>query len=237
MTPDPSTSTTLPAVPQNLHHVWNQRIQKYDVIDLATGKMYDPVNFDPSPINYSILMADHICALVREGKTLTSICQMPDMPSIHRLYTWVHNNPELKEKLKEAKKDRADAYADLALEIALRTEDKNDVPAAKLKIETLKWAAEKANPETYGKKEESGVKGGPSINITLHTGVLDSVSPKDIIVDEFGNFRGFENENSRSSREWSDEPCISSVELSRDRWQTASSGSEDRDETKETEEG
>lgn len=73
---------------------------------------------------------------------------------------------------------------------------KDDVPAAKLRVDTLKWAAEKASPEYYGKQDK--VSTGTSISVTLHTGVLDTKAPTDIVIDEFGNFKGFNNGTEQS---------------------------------------
>ena len=71
---------------------------------------------------------------------------------------------------------------------------KDDVPGCKLAVDTLKWAAEKASPDYYGKREQ--VQGGTSISVILNTGVLDTKAPPDIVIDEFGNFKGYINEQS-----------------------------------------
>ena len=209
----------LPEKPKNLHYIWNQGIKKFDVIDLDTGKMYDPIDYHVSAIKYSPLMADVICAQIREGKTLQTICQEPDMPSITRFYSWLALNPELRVKYEQARKQRADRFHDQAIELALSMPHKDMVPGVKLAIDTLKWAAEKANPDYYGKKETDGPK-GTSISITLHTGVLDSTAPKDIVVDEFGNFKGFADDSNSVQDGVTIVQEESTIELSTNRWET-----------------
>lgn len=206
----------LPAKPANLHYIWNSSIKKFDVIDIETGKKYDPVEYHLTANEYSPLMADVICEQIREGKTLQAVCQEQGMPSATRFYIWLSLHPELRIKYEQARKQRADRFHDKALEIALAMPSKDMVPGAKLAIDTLKWAAEKANPDYYGKKETEGPK-GTSINITLHTGVLDAQAPQDIVVDEFGNFKGFAD--SLEKEEVSDIVEVETVELSKDRWE------------------
>ena len=57
------------------------------------------------------------------------------------------------------------AAAEAAIETAEGVRDKDDVPAAKLLVDTYKWAAEVNDPATYGKKvAHSGEVNG---NVTL----------------------------------------------------------------------
>jgi hypothetical protein len=117
---------------------------------------------------------------------------MPDMPESSRIYAWLSLHPEFRIRYEQARKQRADVFHDLVIEEARNAISKDDVPVAKLRIDSYKWAAEKASPDYYGKKDDK-VSGPASINITLHTGVLDSEGPKDILIDEFGNFKGFDD--------------------------------------------
>ena len=71
--------------------------------------------------------------------------------------------------------------------------DSKEVASVRLAVDTLKWAAEKNDPDRFGKKEEgAGKSGGNSVKIVLNTGVLDTAMPSNIVVDETGNFLGFE---------------------------------------------
>lgn len=80
-------------------------------------------------------------------------------------------HPELRIRYEQARLQRADAYHDKALTLATdRTLTKDDVPRAKLEIDTLKWAAEKADPDRYGNRKEALVTSQPSV-IILNTGI------------------------------------------------------------------
>lgn len=234
---DTLSNLPVPELPQNRLHIWNSREQKYDIIDLDTGKKLDVTTFELNPVEYSLLLVDVICSYIRNGKTLAYVSRQEGMPSLDRLYHWLTVHPEFKQRVQAAKKQRTEVYYDLIIETAMSTASKEDVAINKLKIDTLKWAVEKTNPEEYSSGDNNQGKGSASVNITLHTGVLDSKSPSDIIVDEFGNFKGFgdADEIQRSDRERGDQSRVTTVELARDRWATtdAEGGSEDR-ETEET---
>ena len=212
----------------NLLHIWNKENQKYDVIDITTGRHFAQEEHKIVAHTYSTMLADHICGMIREGKTLQDICRQPDMPSINRIYGWLNIHPDFKRRYQMARRDRADHFHDKALDIALNVGHKDDVPAAKLAVDTLKWAAEKANPEQYGQKTEVKQTSAQSVTITLHTGVLDTKMPEDIIVDEFGNFKGFGDGAQvgmdQESRRIGDDEGV--VELARDRWEVRDSGIE-----------
>lgn len=206
----------------NLLHIWNKDAQKYDIIDITTGRPFAQEEYKPVAHTYSTMLADHICGMLREGRTLQDICRQPDMPSINRIYGWLNMYPDFKRRYQMARKDRADHFHDKALDIALNVSHKDDVPAAKLAVDTLKWAAEKANPENYGQKTEVKQTSAQSVTITLHTGVLDTKMPDDIIVDEFGNFKGF-NDGAESQVDMDQESgrigdTGGVIELSKDRW-------------------
>ena len=146
---------------------------------------------------------------------MTSIGEMDNMPSITRMRSWMTIYPEFRARVMDARVQRAEAFADRALDIALTVKHKDDVPAAKLAIDMLKWRAEKADPDQYGTKKETVGPQTASINITLHTGVLDSPAPKDIIVDEFGNFKGFDGDATEDIVEIMTDQ---EIELSRERF-------------------
>lgn len=215
----------LPALPkkENLHYLYNPGTQKYDVIDLSTGKQVATEQFETSAVIYTLALADYICDLVRNGKTIKAVGDMNDLPSATRIYAWEAIYPEFKARLKLAKQQRGEHFADKALEVAMSVTHKDAVPAAKLQVDTLRWRAEKADPDNYGsKREDSGPK-GTSISITLHTGVLDSPAPRDIVVDEFGNFKGFDGDEVEETR-FEDHEVV--VELSKDRFTEIEDGEE-----------
>lgn len=217
--------TTLPKK-ENLHYLYNSGTQSYDVLDLSTGKQVSTERFETSATKYTLPLCDYICDLIRNGKTLKAIGEMDNMPSAARIYSWESIYPEFKLRIQAARKQRAETFADKALEIALTPNlSKDQVPAAKLAVDTLKWRAEKADPDNYGtKKVDEGPK-GTNISITLHTGVLDSPLPKDIIVDAFGNFKGFDGDEIVDSFISETDNVV--VELNTDRFMEIGNGEED----------
>lgn len=215
--------TTLPKR-ENLQYFYNESNKNYDIIDLSTGKTVSTEKFELSSTAYTLALGDYICDLVHQGKTLAAISRMEGMPSITRIRAWIAIFPEFKARIQVARKERAETFADMALDLAMSITNKDDVPAAKTAIDTLKWRAERADPDQYGARKESNGPSTTAINITLHTGVLDAQAPKDIVVDEFGNFKGFDGDP--MLEEVLTESKIE-VELNRERFQETEYGEED----------
>lgn len=101
---------------------------------------------------YSRIKADKIVTLVTEGWTLSKIerdLKKEGFPPRWAIYRWLNSQPGFKAKYEMAKKTRAETFADTAVDIALQTKSDEDVKAAKLQIDTLKWAAGVGNPSEY----------------------------------------------------------------------------------------
>lgn len=160
-------------------------------LDLRTGKPYEQYTPVANQGAFSNEAADMICASIREGQSLTKICQENQI-SLSLFYAWLSIFPEFKKRYTEARKQRADYHFHRVVELADGGigMDKEFVPGLKLAVDAHKWAAEKSDPERFAKPKEEGNNNG-SITINLQTGVLDRQAPKDILVDQFGNFQGF----------------------------------------------
>ena len=63
-------------------------------------------------------IAQAICERIAEGKTLTEVCKMEDMPGRSTVYEWIERHPEFAEQMEAARLVGADAIADDALSIA-----------------------------------------------------------------------------------------------------------------------
>lgn len=163
---------------------------KIEKIDLRTGKIYESY----LPINrsgFSNVLADLICQGILEGVSLKTTLAEHNIP-MPVFYTWLAIMPEFKERYSEARKFRADYHFHKAVDLADGAVgmNKDMIPGLKLAVDTHKWAAEKSDPSRFAKpKEEIAVVGG--ITVILNTGVLEREAPKDIIVDQYGNFEGF----------------------------------------------
>lgn len=170
------------------------RTGKRGYIDLRTGlpakELYEPVTTS----HFSNDLADLICDMVREGMSVSKICREYNIQQ-SVFYAWVAIFPEFKKRLYEARKQRADHHFSKVLDLADMAigASKEEIQGIKLAIDTHKWAAEKSDPERFAKVKEEG-NTSSNITINLQTGVLDRQPPKDIVVDQFGNFQGFGNE-------------------------------------------
>lgn len=76
---------------------------------------------------------------------------------------------EFKEQLAEAKKDRADLFYEKIVDSVDDVLEKEEVPAAKLRIDTLKYLASIDNPDKYSEK----VKHQHDINVNIFQEIKD----------------------------------------------------------------
>jgi hypothetical protein len=103
------------------------------------------------PSSYTQEVADTICEMMAEGKSLRAICRADDMPDRVTVLRWVRNNEEFRNQYTRAREDLADYYNDDMLDIA-DTGNPDDVARAKLRVDTRKWAMSKMAPKKYGEK-------------------------------------------------------------------------------------
>jgi hypothetical protein len=145
-------------------------------IMVQTGVHYADLSFTKRS-TYSEALADVIAQKIAEGTPLTSIPQIPYMPSLNMIRMWMREHRDFADKIREAKKFAAEVLRDRALALGEQAVgmDKNEVPGQALAINTMKWAAEKADPATYGNKVE--VSGGVTMELKLETGVRRSGDP------------------------------------------------------------
>jgi len=125
---------------------------------------------------YSDELADTICELIAEGKSLVSICKRPDMPGYATVMRWVKEREGFRESYQRAREDQADFLAeemldiadDASLDIGFTDDGKpfvrgENIQRAKLKVDSRKWLAGKLKPKKYGERiqqdVEVGVKG------------------------------------------------------------------------------
>lgn len=98
---------------------------------------------------YSKSISAEIIQRVIEGETITSIARDPEMPKRQKIHEWLALHKEFKVQYDEAKKLRAECYADKAIHEAESCTDPKEVPVHKLRIDTYKWAAGVGNPNEY----------------------------------------------------------------------------------------
>jgi hypothetical protein len=117
------------------------------------------------PSKYNQPLADEICSLLAQGKSVRTVCKAEDMPSMQTVFTWLRTRPEFLEQYTRAKVESADAMAEEVLDIADddtydNLEDRDGglrpnpvkVNRDRLRIETRKWLMAKMKPKKYGDK-------------------------------------------------------------------------------------
>ena len=97
-------------------------------------------------------------------------------------YKWMRTTKEREERYYEAKRKWADHIAEETLDIADGAIDAHDAQVRKLRIDTRRWLAARANPDNWGDRRDPLV----SINIQdQHLGALrELIEPDDKVVSE-----------------------------------------------------
>lgn len=121
------------------------------------------------PSLYSPELADKICELIADGKSLRTICQAEDMPNRGTVFRWLALS-EAGDKIFSnqyacARQTQADVLFEEILEIA--DDGKNDtytddegtvrtdhdvIARSRLRVDSRKWMAGKLRPKVYGDK-------------------------------------------------------------------------------------
>ena len=147
----------------------------FDLIDMYTGDVVTTVGGEPAVKNVTPYTPDVgrlICDLIREGWKVSEICRQRGMPTVSQLYLWRKNYPDFAELMNQSRVDSADYYFEKALDRAESDMSKEEVPAAKLAVDTYKWAAEKSNPKKFGSKVEVDNKLSGNVGLyVLNTGI------------------------------------------------------------------
>jgi hypothetical protein len=163
----------VPEKPKDLIYLFNKRTNEFDVIDPNTGLIVSKESSLSQKFKdyvYTPEAGMMICEAVRSGMTISQINSDPRFPPSSAIYYWMSKHKEFQLRYEQAFKQRGDHFHDKALEIALSTASKEEVNINKLKVDTLKWAAERADPERYGQKKADIAINQPSV-IVLNTGI------------------------------------------------------------------
>jgi hypothetical protein len=114
------------------------------------------------PSDFTKEMADKICSLLSEGKSLRTVCLADEMPDASTVFRWLREREDFRKQYASAKEESADAQnemlldlGDEAIELAQGVDPKASgavVQAVKLKADNLKWHMSKMKPKKYGDK-------------------------------------------------------------------------------------
>jgi len=115
------------------------------------------------------------------GMTMTALVKKIGV-SKRVFYKWLRSVEGREEKYYEARRRWADTLAEETLEIADGAIDAHDAQVRKLRIDTRKWLAARANPDNWGERRDLLL----SINIQdQHLVALrDLIQPEDSIVSD-----------------------------------------------------
>lgn len=149
-------------------------------VDCVTGEIVAREVQKEQPWKYTLPVSKRICDHLRAGKTLTAIAKMSGMPSIGAIYHWRRAFPDFEEQVKLAREYSAEHAHDRIIDIMNETESKEDVHVNEFKVRTLKWLAEKNDPDKYGNKTTiRGDKDAP-LKLVVDTGIYYDDKPNTI---------------------------------------------------------
>lgn len=111
---------------------------------------------------------ENFLTLIRSGMTEPRALRQVNLEL--GLYTLLLiKNPEFKESVAEAKRARADVFYEKIVDSVDNVVEKDEVPAAKLRIDTLKYLAATDNPDKYSEK----IKHQHDVNINIFQEIKD----------------------------------------------------------------
>jgi len=137
---------------------------------------------------FNRFFGEKICDQLMEeaDMTLTQICRQTGFPPYYTVARWMMENRDFAESIRVAREMKAELHADRMIELAEDTDEDNS-KSQKVKIDTHKWAAEKANPNRYGQKVQ--VISEKTVSITVNTGFSEveqtiEAESREIITEE-----------------------------------------------------
>jgi hypothetical protein len=157
-------------VQSSLKDLLNTRMEDLVRFETPEGPVYLERGIGPAYLRrmnqkrFSAIHADLICEKITQGRTLLKACEDLNL-DYATICRWKREHPAFANSLEDAKRDRAEAFHDEAIDTSIGSFD------PKLKVETLKWAAEKGNAEKFGNKTK--IVGDPNapLSFIIDTGI------------------------------------------------------------------
>lgn len=124
------------------------------------------------PSDYSLEIAEEICARIAGGQSTVEVCRSEDMPDKSTVYRWLEKHSEFRDMYARAKEFDDECEFEEMKEIAddgsndwmerLGEDDKpkgwilngEHVQRSKLRVDVRKWRLSKKNPKKYGDKQQ-----------------------------------------------------------------------------------
>jgi hypothetical protein len=111
----------------------------------------DP-HFGGRPSIFTPELADQVIAPFAAGKTIREVESTPLMPSWRTIQRWLRDNPDFCAQYARARAESAERLEHEALDAARSARTFQQIQAARLLADTIKWAAAKRNPRVYGER-------------------------------------------------------------------------------------
>lgn len=122
----------------------------------------------PAKSTYTDEIAAEICSRVISGRSLDSIGEDQDMPSVSCIYSWLRKYPLFEAEYARARDIRSDRLGNEIIRIA---DTEPDPQKARNMIDARKWVAARMTPRKWGDRvevEHSGtVNHAPVINVNV----------------------------------------------------------------------
>lgn len=132
------------------------------------------------PVPYDQAQADYVIDQMEiYGRSMLSICEDAQAPTRHTFFKWMERHAELRERYARARESLADHAADMIAELA-ETVTPETAVADRVKLDALKWRAERLKPRTYSptqRTEQTGPGGGPIQVATVQTVDVMALDP------------------------------------------------------------
>lgn len=93
---------------------------------------------------------DLVLDLIEDGFTTLEIDENPDLPSWSTIRRWMRADQARRDQYRAARELSGDAFEAQLIGIGQNTFDKDDVPAARLRADILKWTMARRAPRVYG---------------------------------------------------------------------------------------
>ena len=131
------------------------------------------------PNLYTRPLANKICALIADNRSLRTICKKPELPSMGTVLTWLRDKPDFLTQYARARSEQAEAiYEDIGdIEADLRA-GVIDPNTARVLIDSHKWRAGKMRPKKYGERQIIEHAAGDNIMGLVATMINDRVGKK-----------------------------------------------------------
>lgn len=132
------------------------------------------------PSKYTPVLAERICSLIAQGKSLRKVCEMKDVPTRETVLKWLASGkyPELSDQYARACATRAEGYAEEVVEIA---DTESDAAIARVKIDARKWVASKLLPKVYGERQTVAHEGRVEVAATIDVSKLSDAALQELL--------------------------------------------------------